>query len=139
LPHHLTATQQHPVRCHDGRFGLQRLAKEKNETIKKMIDVLKSMFGIGPAVDYHELMAKGAQIIDVRTPGEYAGGHISGSKNIPLQTLGNNLGKINKAKPVITCCASGMRSASAKSVLENNGFTEVYNGGGWGSLKAKLK
>ena len=104
-----------------------------------MMDALKSMFGMGPTVDYNELMTKGAQIIDVRTPGEYAGGHIKGSKNIPLQSLSNNLSKINKNKPVITCCASGMRSASAKSVLQNNGFTEVHNGGGWSSLNAKLK
>jgi phage shock protein E len=104
-----------------------------------MIDALKSMLGMGPSVDYNELMAKGAQIIDVRTPGEYAGGHIKGSKNIPLQSLGSNLSKINKNKPVITCCASGMRSASAKSVLQNNGFTEVHNGGGWAGLNAKLK
>ena len=103
------------------------------------MDALKSMFGMGPTVDYNELMTKGAQIIDVRTPGEYAGGHIKGSKNIPLQSLSNNLSKINKNKPVITCCASGMRSASAKSVLQNNGFTEVHNGGGWSSLNAKLK
>lgn len=104
-----------------------------------MIDALRNMLGMGPAVDYNELMTKGAQIIDVRTPGEYAGGHIKGSKNIPLQSLGSNLNKINKNRPVITCCASGMRSASAKSVLQNNGFTEVHNGGGWASLNAKLK
>ena len=104
-----------------------------------MIDALKSMLGMGPAVDYNELMAKGAQIIDVRTQGEYAGGHIKGSKNIPLQSLSSGLNKINKDKPVITCCASGMRSASAKSILQNNGFKEVYNGGGWSSLNAKLK
>lgn len=104
-----------------------------------MIDALKSMFGMGPTVDYTELMAKGAQIIDVRSPSEYAGGHIKGSKNIPLQSLSSSLSKINKSKPVITCCASGMRSASAKSVLQNNGFSEVYNGGGWVSLNAKLK
>lgn len=104
-----------------------------------MMDALKSMFGMGPTVDYNELITKGAQIIDVRTPGEYASGHIKGSKNIPLQSLSNNLSKINKNKPVITCCASGMRSASAKSVLQNNGFTEVHNGGGWSSLNAKLR
>jgi phage shock protein E len=104
-----------------------------------MIDALKSMLGMGPAIDYNELMAKGAQIIDVRSPGEYAGGHIKGSKNIPLQSLSNSLGKLNKEKPVITCCASGMRSASAKSILQSNGFKEVYNGGGWSSLNAKLK
>jgi len=40
-------------------------------------------------------------------------------------------------KPIITCCASGMRSASAKSILKQNGF-EVYNGGGWTALQHKL-
>ena len=79
-----------------------------------------------------------AQIIDVRTPAEYNGGHIKGSKNIPLQSLNQNLGKINKNKPVITCCASGARSAAAKSILLNSGFSEVYNGGGWSGLKSKL-
>jgi rhodanese-related sulfurtransferase len=53
------------------------------------------------------LVKNGAQIIDVRTPAEYNGGHIKGAKNIPLQSLNQNLGKINKNKPVITCCASG--------------------------------
>ncbi|HEY4629318.1 MAG TPA: rhodanese-like domain-containing protein, partial [Flavobacterium sp.] len=40
--------------------------------------------------------------------------------------------------PIITCCASGMRSASAKSILKSSGFTKVYNGGGWSSLKNKI-
>ncbi len=70
--------------------------------------------------------------------GTYNGGNIKGSKNIPLQSLNQNLGKINKNKPVITCCASGARSAAAKSILKNSGFTEVYNGGGWSSLKSKI-
>jgi len=55
-----------------------------------------------------------------------------------LQTITSQLSKINKDKPVITCCASGMRSASAKSILKSNGFSEVHNGGGWSSLKSKL-
>jgi rhodanese-related sulfurtransferase len=84
-------------------------------------------------------MKQGATIIDVRTKGEFASGHISGSVNIPLQNLQNNLSKINKDKPVITCCASGMRSASAKNILKANGFTEVHNGGGWMSLKNKIR
>ena len=96
------------------------------------------MLGLGPKTDYKQLIADGAIIIDVRTKGEYAGGHIKGSVNIPLNMLAGNLGKIKKDKPVITCCASGMRSASAKSVLKSNGFKEVYNGGGWSSLQSKI-
>lgn len=103
-----------------------------------MIQLLKNIFGIGPKVDLKELIKKGAQIIDVRTRDEFQGGHIRGSVNIPLQNLSVNLSKIKKDKPVITCCASGMRSASAKSILKSNGFTEVYNGGGWMSLQSKI-
>ena len=98
---------------------------------------LKKIFG-GSSVDYKELVKNGAQIIDVRTPSEFNGGHVKGAKNIPLQSLNQNLGKINKNKPVITCCASGARSAAAKNILLNNGFSEVYNGGGWYGLNNKL-
>lgn len=103
-----------------------------------MINLLKKLFGLGPKTDYKLLLQNGAQIIDVRTVGEYQGGHIKGSINLPLQSLQSNFGKIKKNKPVITCCASGMRSASAKTLLLSNGFTEVYNGGGWASLQDKL-
>ncbi|MBK5284736.1 MAG: rhodanese-like domain-containing protein [Bacteroidia bacterium] len=104
-----------------------------------MIDTIKQIFGFGPKVDYAELMKQGATIIDVRTQGEYAGGHIRGSINIPLQKLQGNLSKIKKEKPVITCCASGARSGAAKSILKSNGFSEVHNGGGWMSLQHKIK
>jgi rhodanese-related sulfurtransferase len=92
----------------------------------------------GKSADYAQLVKDGAIILDVRTPGEYAGGHIKGSKNIPLQSLQQNLSKIPKDKVIITCCASGMRSGSAKSILLSSGFKEVHNGGGWMSLKGKI-
>ena len=103
-----------------------------------MINILKSLFGLGTKVDFVQLKRDGAQIIDVRTPGEFNSGHIKGSVNIPLQSLSSNLSKIKKDKPIITCCASGMRSASAKNILSSAGFSEVYNGGGWMSLRNKL-
>jgi rhodanese-related sulfurtransferase len=90
------------------------------------------------SADFAQLVKDGAIILDVRTPGEYAGGHIKGSKNIPLQSLQQNLSKIPKDKVIITCCASGMRSGSAKSILLSSGFKEVHNGGGWMSLKGKI-
>ena len=104
-----------------------------------MMQFLKELFGVSPKVDYKELMKKGAQVVDVRTKGEYQGGHIQGSLNIPLQDLPNQLSKLKKDKPLITVCASGMRSASAKSLLKSKGFTEVYNGGGWMSLQNKIR
>ena len=93
---------------------------------------------MGPATDYAELMQKGAQIIDVRTPAEFNGGHIKDSVNIPLDNLQKQLSKIKKNQPVITCCASGMRSGAARQMLQANGYAEVYNGGGWTSLQNKL-
>ncbi len=105
-----------------------------------MLDIFKKLLGMGPQTDYAELMKKGAVIVDVRSKGEYAGGHIKGSLNIPLDQLQNNLSKLkDKSKPVITCCASGMRSASAKAILRSNGYAEVYNGGGWMGLQNKLR
>ena len=104
-----------------------------------MIQLLKHILGIGPKVDLKKLAQNGAQIIDVRTPDEFKSGHIRGSVNIPIQRLTGNLSKIRKDKPVITCCASGMRSASAKSILKSSGFAEVYNGGGWMHLQNKIR
>lgn len=101
--------------------------------------MIKNLLGMAPAVDYKQLMAEGAVIVDVRTKGEYQGGHIKGSVNIPLDTLAGQLKKIDKNKPVITCCASGMRSASAKGLLQSKGYTRVYNGGGWAGLQGKLR
>lgn len=105
-----------------------------------MIQTLKNILGIGPKVDYAELVKKGAIILDVRTKSEFASGNIRGSMNISVDQLSNNLSKLkDKDTPIITCCASGMRSASAKSILKSNGFTDVHNGGGWQSLQGKIK
>jgi phage shock protein E len=103
-----------------------------------MINTLKKLFGLGPKVDYASLVKHGAVILDVRSPGEYKQGHIKGSLNAPLNDLSRHISKIKKETTVITCCASGMRSASAKSILKSNGFTKVHNGGGWSSLQNKI-
>lgn len=85
-----------------------------------------------------EFIAKGAIIIDVRTPEEFAGGHIKNAKNIPLQRIASEIATIQKwNKPVITCCRSGMRSAQAATLLKEKNI-EVINGGGWNSLESKI-
>jgi phage shock protein E len=104
-----------------------------------MITFFKRIFSPMPKVDYKNLVKNGAQIIDVRTKAEFLGGHIRESVNIPLQSLAGQLSKIRKDKPVITCCASGIRSASAKNILKSSGYTEVYNGGSWKSLQNKIR
>lgn len=94
---------------------------------------------MGPKNDYSELVKQGAIILDVRSHGEYAGGHIKGSINIPVDQLNNNLAKLkDKDKCIVCCCASGMRSGSAKKMLESKGYKAVFNAGSWQSLQGKL-
>lgn len=103
-----------------------------------MIAALKKFFGIVSTADLKAFARQGALILDVRTVSEFKQGHIHGSMNISVDQLSKNLGKLNKNKPVITCCASGMRSGRAAKFLKDNGF-QVLNGGSWGSLQYKLK
>ncbi len=105
-----------------------------------MIQAFKNLLGIGPKVNMDELVANGAIIIDVRSRGEYAGGHVKGSINIPLDQLSGDLKKVkSKDQAIITCCASGMRSGSAKSFLKGQGYTNVHNGGSWMNLRKYSK
>lgn len=104
-----------------------------------MFSAIKKMFS-GTTVNYNEMVQEGAIIVDVRTKGEYAGGHIKGSINIPVDELSNQLAQLkDKEKTIITCCASGMRSATAKGILESKGYKNVLNGGGWNSLQNKIQ
>ena len=103
-----------------------------------MIETIKAIFGMGPKVDFARLVAEGAIIVDVRSKGEFQGGHIRQAINIPLQNIEGHLKQLPKDRVIITCCASGMRSASAANMLKNKGYKEVYNGGGWQSLQSKM-
>ncbi len=101
-----------------------------------MLDTIKKLFG-GTSTDFAQLVKDGAVILDVRSKSEYASGHLKGSINVPLNELNSYLKTLKKDKPVITCCASGMRSSSAVGVLKSAGY-EAYNGGGWSGLSSKL-
>ncbi len=74
-----------------------------------------------------ELVAKGAKLLDVRTPGEFASGHIDGAVNIPVQDLNTRLGELDKAQATIVYCASGARSSSAMRTMKAAGFAQVYD------------
>ena len=101
-----------------------------------MIKFVKKILGI-KSVDFKSLVKNGAQIIDVRTPQEFKGGHLKKSINIPLQSLSAKLKSLDQNKAIITVCASGIRSSNAKGILKSNGF-EVYNGGAWMNLQNKI-
>jgi phage shock protein E len=81
-----------------------------------------------------EIIEKGALIVDVRTKGEYEEGHIEGSLNIPLNEIVKAVEWLQKDVPTVLVCASGARSAAAVTVLKENNFEKVYNGGSWDSL-----
>ena len=102
-----------------------------------MLSLSKKIFG-GSSVNYKELVNQGAVIVDVRTKSEYNTGHITGSKNMPLDSIRTKINELKKLnKPVITVCRSGARSGMAKGILKSAGL-EVYNGGPWNSLRNKL-
>ncbi|MDY3690373.1 MAG: FAD-dependent oxidoreductase [Dysosmobacter sp.] len=65
-------------------------------------------------------------LLDTRTVGEFAGGHIDGFVNIPVDELRERLGELDKSKPVYVICQSGLRSYIACRILAGNGF-ECYN------------
>lgn len=82
-----------------------------------------------------QISNKKTHILDVRTPGEFSTGHVSGAINIPLNELMQHLDFLKELEgELILCCASGIRSASAVNVLQQHGFKNVVNGGSWVSL-----
>ena len=80
------------------------------------------------------LVAEGARLLDVRTPGEFAGGHIPGAILIPVQEIERRVNELEpKDKPIVVYCASGGRSASAAHFLTLSGYKEVFDLGGIGN------
>ena len=69
-------------------------------------------------------------LIDVRTPEEFAGGHIEGAVNIPVDALASRLSEIPAGQPVVVYCRSGSRSATASRILADAGYTSIYDLGG---------
>lgn len=96
--------------------------------------IFGNLFGGGKSAKIEDALQRGAKIVDVRTPQEFKGGHVKGSVNIPLNTINGHIDKLRKeGKPVVLCCASGMRSGQATSTLQQHGI-EAYNAGSWVSL-----
>ena len=72
-----------------------------------------------------------ATIVDVRTPGEFAGQHFPGSINIPLDEVAQRIDEFKELpKPIIAYCRSGNRSGMAVAILKKSGISEAVNGGG---------
>ncbi|MDP2182544.1 MAG: rhodanese-like domain-containing protein [Actinomycetota bacterium] len=73
------------------------------------------------------LVDEGVTVLDVRTAGEFAAGHVPGAVNIPIDQLSTGLGALDNSKPVAVYCATGARSSQALSVLQAAGFATVYH------------
>lgn len=77
--------------------------------------------------DAHEKVAAGALLLDVRSEAEFQSGSIAGAENIPVSSLGQRMQELDKTRPIIVFCASGMRSSSAAGYLKRSGFKEVHD------------
>jgi phage shock protein E len=89
-------------------------------TLSKRGDVTRS--------DAHRLVQAGARLVDVRSPSEFAAGHIDGAVNIPVQELEARLGELTpKDAPLVVYCRSGHRSGNAARILRSAGFHAVHD------------
>lgn len=84
------------------------------------------------------LVNNGAFLVDVRTAMEFADGHVKGSTNIPLDQVKSKLAKFKGKENIVVFCRSGNRSGQAKAILEQNGFSNVTNGGTWKAVDALI-
>lgn len=81
-----------------------------------------------PNAEARQWVADGATLLDVRTPAEFAQGHLPGALNIPVQELPQRVGELPDAeRPVVVYCAMGGRSASAAALLKKAGFSRVLD------------
>ncbi len=68
----------------------------------------------------------GGELIDVRTPEEYAAGHIDGAINLPLQNIqSGSMPHVSRDKPIYVYCHSGNRSSQATVILKNAGYATI--------------
>lgn len=81
---------------------------------------------------------KDAFLVDVRTPGEFAGGSADGAVNIPLNEISNRIAEFKGKENIVVFCKSGGRSSQAKSILEKSGIANVSNGGTWQDVQRAL-
>lgn len=97
-----------------------------------------SMFGGGFDKLLEQARAtENSRLIDVRTPGEYAGGHVPGAQNVPLDRIGAF--EAPRDTPLFVYCQSGGRSSQAAHILQSRGFTDVVNVGGIMSYRGPLE
>lgn len=100
---------------------------------------LLSFLGFGNS-KVKDALRRGAIVIDVRTPQEFDQGKVPESVNIPIDRISVNAERIkNMNRPVVFCCASGMRSGNALKMMKDKGLKEGHNGGSWYNVLKIIK
>ena len=99
-----------------------------------MFAFLKKLFSSSNDDALRAAISKGAYLVDVRTPAEFAAGHVKGSVNIPLDTVPQQINQFKGKDHIVVFCRTGNRSGQAKTFLEQNGIVNVINGGAWESV-----
>ena len=100
--------------------------------------LFSSLFGTSDNTILAEVIKKGAFLVDVRSPGEYSSGSVSGAVNIPLDTIQQQLDKFKGKQNIVVFCRSGSRSNMAKNILSQNGFHNVVDGRTWENVNSVL-
>jgi phage shock protein E len=90
------------------------------------------------ALDVKAMLARGAQILDVRTRAEFKSNAHPKAINIPLDQLESRIKELDRNRPLLVCCESGSRSAQAVSILKKTGFSDVANLGSWRRIHTLL-
>ncbi|MFN3369120.1 MAG: rhodanese-like domain-containing protein [Thermus sp.] len=81
---------------------------------------------VGPR-ELYQAVDQGAVVVDVRTPQEFAEGHVPGAINLPVEAVAQWADTLPKDKPVYLYCRSGNRSRQAAEYLKRKGYTNLYN------------
>lgn len=100
--------------------------------------IFSSIFGTSDHTKLAEVIKEGAFLVDVRSPGEFSSGSVKGAVNIPLDILPQQMIKFKGKKNIVVFCRSGNRSSMAKSILAQNGYLNVLDGGNWENVNTVL-
>ncbi|MDN4171501.1 rhodanese-like domain-containing protein [Nocardioides sp. SOB77] len=102
--------------------------------------LLVGLLGLGACADdtseVERLIHRGATVVDVRTPEEYAAGHVDGAMNLDLAAddFRDRVAELPRDRYYVVYCESGARATRAIEVMRGLGFGSVVNGGGYDAL-----
>jgi len=99
-----------------------------------MLKFLTRLFNRNKNNNLKSAIENGGFLVDVRTPEEFAAGHVERSVNIPLDRIFQQLADFKNKKQIIVFCQSGHRGGQAKKILNHSGIHSVINGGSWSEI-----